>query len=135
MKRIKSWELFEINRESKIKEFDILESRKINNIRGLINKGTDFTSNALRLIRREKEETKIAFSILRRMIKGIEVSEGEKKFLKEHSKDLLKIIPLVLLQGVPVPIPLATILVILGRKFGIDFIPRDHRYLLDNDNI
>lgn len=135
MKRIKSWELFEINGESQIKEFDILESRKINNIRGLINKGTDFTSNALRLIRREKEETKIAFSILRRMIKGIEVSEGEKKFLKEHSKDLLKIIPLVLLQGVPVPIPLATILVILGRKFGIDFIPRDHRYLLDNDNI
>jgi hypothetical protein len=48
--------------------------------------------------KREGEETKIAFGILRKMVKSENVTLGEKRFLKEHSMDLVRLIPLVLIS-------------------------------------
>ena len=61
------------------------------------------------------------------------VSEKEKSFLKAQSKDLARIIPLVAISGIPIPIPLTPLLIMLGKKYGFDFMPKDHRGLLKDD--
>lgn len=77
---------------------------------------------------RESKETKVTFQILTKIMfyyLGIEkerVTSEEIKFLKEHSKDLAKIIGLML--TLPIPLPIFTILIGL-KKFGINFLPSD----------
>ena len=81
----------------------------------------------------EGEETKIAMNILSRMIKGEEVSEKEKLFLKAQSKDVARILPLVAISGIPIPIPITPLLIMLGKKYGFDFLPKDNRGLLKDE--
>jgi hypothetical protein len=78
----------------------------------------------------EGVETKLWINIISRMLKGEEVSDREKKFLKEHSKDIIKIIPLVAIKGIPTPIPITAILIILAKKYKIDILPKDNRHFL-----
>jgi len=99
----------------------------------LIKKGGKMASDTWEATKVEGEETKIAVNILSRMIKGEEVSEKEKSFLKAQSKDLARIIPLVAISGIPIPIPLTPLLIMLGKKYGFDFMPKDHRGLLKDD--
>jgi hypothetical protein len=81
----------------------------------------------------EGEETKIAIEILSRMIKGEEVSDKEKSFLRAQSMDVIRILPLVAISGIPIPLPITPLLVMLGKKYGFDFLPKDHRGLLKDD--
>ena len=69
------------------------------------------------------------------MIKDQDVTDGEIKFLKEHSMDLVKILPLVLISGIPVPIPITPLLILAGKKYGFDLLPKDNRHHLDDKNI
>lgn len=57
--------------------------------------------------KREGKETAIAAEILKRMVTGKEVSNNEKKFLKNQSIDLLKIVGVVGLGAVSSVIPVA----------------------------
>ena len=99
----------------------------------LIKRGGQLASDVWDATKRESQETKLAVGILSRMIKGEEVSDKEKSFLKEQSKDLARIIPLVAISGIPIPIPITPLLVVLGKKYGFDFMPKDHRDLLKDD--
>jgi hypothetical protein len=99
----------------------------------LIKKGGKMATDTWEATKRESQETKIAVSILSKMVKGEEVSEKEKSFLKAQSKDLARIIPLVAISGIPIPIPLTPLLILLGKKYGFDFLPKDHRGLLKDD--
>jgi hypothetical protein len=99
----------------------------------LLKRGGQLASDVWDATKVEGEETKIAVRILSRMIKGEEVSDKEKRFLKEQSKDLARIIPLVAISGIPIPIPITPLLVVLGKKYGFDFLPKDHRGLLKDD--
>jgi hypothetical protein len=99
----------------------------------LIKRGGKLASDVWEATKVEGEETKLAVGILSRMIKGEEVSDKEKSFLKEQSKDLARIIPLVAISGIPIPIPITPLLVVLGKKYGFDFLPKDHRGLLKDD--
>lgn len=99
----------------------------------ILKKGGKMASDTWDATKVEGEETKIALEILSRLIKGEEVSENEKKFLKEQSKDIARILPLVAISGIPIPIPITPLLVILGKKYGFNFLPRDHRGLLDGE--
>jgi hypothetical protein len=120
----------------KIKKFDSFNEGlgKIGTyLNDLIKKGGKMASNTWEATKVEGEETKIAVNILSRMIKGEEVSEKEKSFLKAQSKDLARIIPLVAISGIPIPIPLTPLLILLGKKYGFDFLPKDHRGLLKDD--
>ena len=99
----------------------------------LIKRGGQLASDVWDATKRESQETKLAVGILSRMIKGEEVSDKEKSFLKEQSKDLARIIPLVAISGIPIPIPITPLLVVLGKKYGFDFLPKDHRGLLKDD--
>jgi hypothetical protein len=120
----------------KIKKFDSFNEglEKVGAyLNDLIKKGGKMASDTWSATKVEGEETKIAIKILSRMIKGEEVSEKEKLFLKVHSKDIARILPLVAISGIPIPIPITPLLIMLGRKYGFDFLPKDNRGLLKDD--
>ena len=96
----------------------------------IFQKGGKMASDVWDATKVEGEETKIALEILSRLLKGEEVSDNEKKFLKEQSKDIARILPLVAISGIPIPIPITPLLIILGKKYGFNFLPKDHRDLL-----
>jgi len=98
----------------------------------LLKKGGDFASEVWQVTKRESQETKIAVEILGRMLKGEKVSDKEKYFVKKQSGDLARILPLVAISGLPIPIPITPLLVVLGKKYGFDFLPKDHRAILEN---
>ena len=120
----------------KIKKFDSFNEGlgKIGTyLNDLIKRGGKMASDTWEATKVEGEETKLAMNILSRMIKGEEVSEKEKSFLKAQSKDIARILPLVAISGIPIPIPITPLLIMLGKKYGFDFLPKDHRGLLSED--
>jgi hypothetical protein len=120
----------------KIKKFESFNEgfEKITNyINRLIKRGGDFAQDVWDVTKRESQETKIAVEILGRMLKGEEVSDKEKEFLKRQSGDLARILPLVAISGLPIPIPITPLLIVLGKKYGFDFLPKDHRGILNSE--
>lgn len=99
----------------------------------LVKKGGKMASDTWEATKVEGEETKIALDILSRMIKGEQVSDKEKKFLRAQSMDVVKILPLVAISGIPIPIPITPLLIMLGKKYGFDFLPKDNRGLLKDE--
>lgn len=99
----------------------------------IIKKGGKMASDTWEATKVEGEETKIAIGILAKMIKGEEVSDKEKKFLKAQSTDIVRILPLVAISGIPIPIPITPLLIMLGKKYGFDFLPKDNRDILKDD--
>lgn len=120
----------------KIKKFDTFNEgiEKISDyLNRLLKRGGDFASNVWDATKRESQETKLAVEILGRMIKGEEVSDKEKEFVKRQSGDIARILPLVAISGLPIPIPITPLLIVLGKKYGFDFLPKDHRELLTKE--
>lgn len=77
--------------------------------------------------KRERKETVIAVKILRRYLLYREISDDEKRFLKEQSIDIARLLPLVAIQAIPVPVPIAPLLIGLGKKIGIDLMPKEQK--------
>lgn len=73
--------------------------------------------------KREKKETIIAIEILHDMVVGMEVTDAEKRYLKNQAKDVIKILFLVSIKFIPSPIPFTPIAVLLGKKLGINILP------------
>ena len=68
----------------KIKKFESFNEgiEKITNyINRLLKRGGDFANDVWDATKRESQETKLALEILRRMLKGEEVSDKEKEFV------------------------------------------------------
>ena len=78
--------------------------------------------------RREGKETTEAAKILAKIINKKEVTEEEKKFLKEQSKDLARIVALMGLGAVSMALPIALEKVL--NKWGISIMPKS-RYMED----
>ena len=72
--------------------------------------------------RREGKETTEAAKILAKIINKKEVTEEEKKFLKEQSKDLARIVALMGLGAVSMALPIALEKVL--NKWGISIMPK-----------
>ncbi len=122
MKKIKTYEGFS-DGVDRISDY-------INNI---LQTGGKLAKEAWEKTKIEGEETKIAVEILSRLLRIEEVTENEKRFLKAHAGDLVRILPLVAIAGIPIPIPITPLLIILGKKYGFDFLPKDNRHLLDDN--
>jgi hypothetical protein len=71
--------------------------------------------------KRETIETKVAAKIFMKIISKKKVTDEEITFLKEHSMDLMKLIPVIVM--LPTPIPYLEISLIL-KGFGIDLLPK-----------
>lgn len=80
----------------------------------------DFGNKSWDFIKKESNETKQAAIILKKMIAGKRVSSNEKKFLKEQSKDIIRI-----LSTGTLPMPITAILVLLGKKYNFKVFPGD----------
>ena len=121
MKHITRFENFDPTNEGlrdKIKDnFDKWRKLKWSDIKSYGNKIWD-------AVKKESKETKQAAHILQRMIDGRDVSDTEKKFLKEQSKDLIKIIG----TGVT-PTPIVAIIAVLGKKYNFNIFPGDQEEL------
>jgi hypothetical protein len=122
MKKIKKFQSFN---ESLSKITDYLNNT--------LKRGGDFASEVWNVTKRESQETKLAVEILSRMIRGEEVSDKEKEFVRKQSGDVVRILPLVAISGLPIPIPITPLLIVLGKKYGFDFLPKDHRKLLNKE--
>jgi hypothetical protein len=114
------------------KDFNKNLHKVSNYVTDIVNRGGKFASDVWEATKVEGEETKISVKILSKMLKGEEVSEKEKKFLKAQSGDIVRILPLVAISGIPIPIPITPLLIMLGKKYGFDFLPKDNREILKN---
>jgi hypothetical protein len=105
-----------------------------NNIKNLIDKSKISFLEIWSIFKTEGKETKIAFIIITKIFIGKKVSKNEVIFLKAHSKDLIKILPLIALQGIPLPIPFSLIFIMLSKKYNIDVLPKNNLNLLEEKN-
>lgn len=114
--------------EGRIKKFEefLLESKAYDYAQRAIKKGKELAKEIKEGVKRESKETKEAAEILQKMAMGKEVTEEEKKFLKYQSIDILKVLPLIAIQGIPSPIPITPLLIILGKKYGFNILPDSH---------
>jgi hypothetical protein len=74
----------------------------------------------------EKEETIIAFSILKKHILNQGVTSKELAFLKNQSLDLVKIFFLICTRFVPLPLPILPTLIWISKKTKFNFFPNSH---------
>lgn len=79
----------------------------------------------LSVAKREGKETREVIKILRKLLKGGEITNEEKELLKHQSKDLAKIVTVMSLGAVSMVIPL-TLEKILNR-YGISIMPTEYK--------
>jgi hypothetical protein len=125
MKHVKTYSQFLESKNNNDSEH--IDESKLGEIaRNLYKKGTDFTKSVIQGAKREGKETVQAVEILRKMIKGEDVSDKELKFFKAQSVDLFKVLPLIAIQAIPVPVPITPLLIVLGKKYGFSVLPNSH---------
>lgn len=125
MKHVKTYSQFLESKNTNGTEH--IDESKLGEIaRNLYKKGTDFTKSVIQGAKREGKETVQAIEILRKMIKGEDVSDKEIQFFKAQSVDLFKVIPLVAISSIPVPVPITPLLIVLGKKYGFSVLPNSH---------
>lgn len=120
MKHLKTYEEFSIDADNHLDE-SVKDS-----IQAALKKGGDLAKEVWVGIKRESRETKEAVRLLGEIVKGHDVSQTQKDFIKAQSIDLVKILPLIAIQGIPLPLPITPFLILLGKKIGFDFLPNSH---------
>ena len=91
------------------------------------NKVDDFKKSWLVFVdgaKREGKETKEAVKILSRLLKGGKITDKEKVFLRNQSKDLARIVTIMGLGAVSMAIPIALEKIL--NKYGISIMPKDN---------
>lgn len=91
-----------------------------------INKGKEFAKSVWDATKRESRETQEAINLLAKLIKGEKITDTQKAFIKAQAIDLIKVLPLIAIQGIPLPIPITPFLIFLGKKVGFDILPNSH---------
>lgn len=114
------------NVSQKVKDFSI---------KGLYRDTVDFSKNFWEATKREGKETKQAIAILRKMIKGQEVTDKEKAFFKKQAGDIAKIFPLIAIQGIPGgSVAITPLLKTIGKKYKFEPFPTRNTEL-DEDGV
>lgn len=98
----------------------------VDKLKSWFKKGTALAKDVWEATKRETRETKEALRLVDQLIKGNDISDEQKKFLKAQAVDLAKVLPLIAIQGIPVPVPITPFLIILGKKIGFDILPNSH---------
>ena len=98
----------------------------VDKLKSWFKKGTALAKDVWEATKRETRETKEALRLVDQLIKGNDISDEQKKFLKAQAVDLAKVLPLIAIQGIPVPVPITPFLIILGKKVGFDILPNSH---------
>jgi hypothetical protein len=98
-------------------------------LKSIWSKGGKLKQDIIDGAKREGKETSKLVQLLNKMIHGDSITNDEKTFMKAQGKDLLKILPLVAIQGIPLPIPITPLLLVLGKKFGFNILPDSHEVM------
>lgn len=102
-----------------------------NAISKLFHKSIDFTKDIWTVAKREGSNTNKAFIILRKMMRGEKVTEQEIEFFKAQRSNILKLIPIVAIQGLPMgTVALTPILRAIEKRYKIDIFPKDNSNIL-----
>jgi len=112
---IKTYEQFSTDLNESVTDF----------IKKSLDKGAEFAKSVWDTAKRESRETQEAVRLIGLLAKGEEITDIQKKFIKEQAKDLVKILPLIAIQAIPIPIPITPFLVMLGQKVGFNILPED----------
>jgi len=109
--------------ESKVSD---ITNKILNKSRELGDEAKKAMRNAWNMGKRETRQTAMALDIIsKKMLKGRPITDEEKKFLKGQAMDIVRLLPLIAITGIPAPIPITPFLVALGRKYNFDMIPRN----------
>lgn len=92
-------------------------------IKKLTNKFRESWKTFLRIFKREKQETKEAIRILKKLLRKENPSPEEIKFLKSQSADLAKIVAVMSMGAVSMAIPIALEKIL--NKWNISIMPKD----------
>lgn len=95
-------------------------------VKSALNKGSDAVKSMWNGVKRESKETKEAVRLIGEILKGHEVTDEQKEFIKAQSIDIVKAVPLIAVSGIPVPIPITPLLILLGKRIGWDILPNSH---------
>jgi len=98
-------------------------------LKSIWSKGGKLKQDIIDGAKREGKETSKLVQLLNKMLHGDSITNDEKTFMKAQGKDLLKILPLVAIQGIPLPIPITPLLLVLGKKFGFNILPDSHEVM------
>lgn len=108
------------------KSYQLDENVITDKLKDWFKKGTNLAKDVWEATKRESRETKEAIRLIDLLIKGEKITDEQQKFLKAQAVDLAKILPLIAIQGIPVPVPITPFLIILGKKVGFDILPNSH---------
>jgi hypothetical protein len=95
-------------------------------VNAALKRGAEFAKDVWDGVKRESRETKEVVRLLGELMKGRTITDTQKKFIKAQSIDLAKSLPLIAIQGIPLPIPITPFLILLGKKVGFDILPNSH---------
>lgn len=105
-----------------------IKDKVLNKSRDLGKSMKDSLKKVQAIGKREARQTAMALDIIgQKILKGRKISPDEAKFLKEQGKDIAKLLPLIAIQGIPIPVPITPFLIAYGRKVGIDLVPKDNQ--------
>jgi hypothetical protein len=120
MKYIKTYESFTYP------ELDVLDEGLKDTITKAVDKGKEFAKGVWDATKRESRETQEMVNLLAKLVKGDKITDTQKAFIKAQAVDLVKVLPLIAIQGIPLPIPITPFLIYLGKKVGFDILPNSH---------
>lgn len=97
----------------------------------LFNDTLDISKQAFKFAKREGRENYLALKILNKMIKGKDVSDKEKLFFKHQARDLMKLLPIIAIQGLPGgSVAITPILYKIEDKYNISIFPKENEHIL-----
>lgn len=76
--------------------------------------------------KREKDETILAINLLKQVMLGRSTTPTQRKFLRAQIVDLIKVLFLISLKAIPSPIPFTPIVLVIGNRVGVNFLPTSH---------
>jgi hypothetical protein len=79
-----------------------------------------------RFSKREHDETLLAINILKQVMLGKSTTETQRRFLRVQIVDLIKVLFLISLKAIPSPIPFTPIVLVIGNRIGVNFLPTSH---------
>jgi len=123
MKNLKHLKTYE---EFSQKESNELDEGVKDFIKKSLEKGSTLAKEVWAGAKRESRETQEVIRLIGELVKGNEITDTQKKFIAAQSVDLVKILPLIAIQGIPIPIPITPFLILLGKKVGFDILPSSH---------
>ncbi len=123
MKNLKHLKTYE---EFSQKESNELDEGVKDFIKKSLEKGSTLAKEVWAGTKRESRETQEVIRLIGELVKGNEITDTQKKFIAAQSVDLVKILPLIAIQGIPIPIPITPFLILLGKKVGFDILPSSH---------